>query len=440
MLELPIESIIVEEARQRSRVDPIGVHSLSLDIMERGLLHAPVVRQDSDGKYYLVAGMRRLTALSDLHSINWPIQYGVDRILPRGYVPAISLGELDVLSAKETELSENIQREDLPWGERIFAVREIHQLRTQQAEMRGERHTMLETAQEVMPRKLEAYESPTVAKSAAVKEISRALKVAEHYEVEGVAKAKTLVEAEKIVDRHKVLQELSRRATSLRPTLSEGRHQLYLGNAQELFSRLPDNSIDIVICDPPYGIDAQNFNEQFSRKTRFSDDERSMWSLLNSFSSQSERFMKEQSHLYLMCDTRNFSEIADLLEGDGWKVWPWPLIWFKGGKALPWPQHGPRRSYEAILYAIRGSKPIVLIGVNDVIDKCPPINSEIHPHAKPESLYIDLLRRSCKVGDTILDFACGTGPVFVAANKLYLTAIGFESDGAMFAHCSEFLK
>ena len=51
-----------------------------------------------------------------------------------------------------------------------------------------------------------------------------------------------------------------------------------------------------------------------------------------------------------------------------------------------------------------------------------------HHAQKPVALYDNLLRRSARAGDYILDPFCGTGPVFPAAHALRCRATGIEID------------
>jgi DNA modification methylase len=109
----------------------------------------------------------------------------------------------------------------------------------------------------------------------------------------------------------------------------------------------------------------------------------------------------------------------------GWKVFPLPLIWYKASGALPLPKHGPRRTYECILYAYKGDRETIVVK-NDVIVKIPPVDKLLHGAQKPVALYRDLLSRSANPGDHILDFMGGSGPILVAANLLKLTATYIE--------------
>jgi DNA modification methylase len=145
------------------------------------------------------------------------------------------------------------------------------------------------------------------------------------------------------------------------------------------------------------------------------------------------RVAREQAHCYAFCSFEHFVEISFLFDSYGWEVWPRPLIWNKGNGMLPRPEHGPRYTYECIIYANKGDRRVLAVRP-DVIS----IGGDskiLHGAQKPVDLYIDLISRSCLPGDTILDPFGGTGPVIPAATHAKCTATLFELDAANFDIC-----
>jgi len=116
----------------------------------------------------------------------------------------------------------------------------------------------------------------------------------------------------------------------------------------------------------------------------------------------------------------------------GWKVFRTPLIWVKPtGFRTPWIDSGPQRKYELILYAIKGDKKVNLIAP-DVIQLQSAGAGVGHPAAKPVALFSELLRRSVRPADKVLDLFCGTGPIFGAAYQHKCLATGVEMDKAYY--------
>ena len=92
---------------------------------------------------------------------------------------------------------------------------------------------------------------------------------------------------------------------------------------------------------------------------------------------------------------------------------------------MPWPEQGPKRRYELILYAVKGNRPVTGV-YSDVIESVMTEENLAHGAQKPVSLYVDLLSRSTLPGNSVLDFFMGSGTIFPACNKLKLTATGME--------------
>jgi len=138
-----------------------------------------------------------------------------------------------------------------------------------------------------------------------------------------------------------------------------------------------------------------------------------------------------QAHLYVFCDIDWFHTMKTEFSAAGWSVFRTPLIWYKkSGMRAPWPESGPQRKYETILYAVKEKRPILKM-LGDVLDY-PPDTNLGHAAQKPAALFEDLLRRSCLPGNSVLDPFCGSGPIFAAAHALKVRAVGIEMDQASY--------
>ena len=127
----------------------------------------------------------------------------------------------------------------------------------------------------------------------------------------------------------------------------------------------------------------------------------------------------------MFCDLDNFPTIKSIFFAAGWQVFRTPLLWYKRhGSRAPWPELGPQRKYETLLYAVKGKRPTLKM-VGDVLDF--PADSNLgHAAQKPVALYRELLSRTCLPGDSVIDPFMGTGPIFPAAHDLRVKATGIE--------------
>jgi site-specific DNA-methyltransferase (adenine-specific) len=413
--------------RQRQEFDLGKLEDLATSIDTNGLIHPPAVRYNPDTEHYvLIAGERRVRAMGILLNMGKPIRCG-SHTAPFGKIPILDLGQLSDAQAFEAELAENIDRENLTWQERSRAEFRLHAFRTTQAETIGApAPTLQATATEIMQRK---DPEAVVALGSAITDVATRIQLAKFLDDPDVAAAKSQKEAVKVV-RAKQQAQLNAVAAQ---AFDEGAarsvpHRILSGPMEVHMGDLAAESFDVLLTDPPYGIGAQDFGEQSGVPHTYDDSPEYFEKLIHVLAEESFRVCKAQAHAYVFCDPRRFDFIKLHFELSGWRVWETPLIWFKGNGMLPRPDHGPRRTYEAILFASKGDKPVKCVRY-DVIS-IPAVRGLQHGAQKPVELYVDLLARSCAPGDTVLDAFAGSGTVFPAANRARVVATGIELDEA----------
>lgn len=431
------EAILILPNRQR-REHSIEAHQELIEsIRNNGLLHAPVLRLARAGesdvfKYVLVAGERRFRAMLDMLELGEVVRYEGEPC-DEGMIPYTFLGDLSLLQAEECELEENLRREDLTWQELAAATLRLQELRNRQVEAGlRERPTQVEFVKEIRGQ-ANANDQDAVRTS---------LQVAKHLDNPAIAKAKTAKEAVKILknierdDRNRVLAE------TVGKTMTSVSHTLVNEDTIEWLVKQPAGMYDVILTDPPYGMGADEFGDSGGAAAGahgYSDDEDYFYYLMDTFMPETFRVAKDQAHLYLFCDIDKFAYIRKRAIEAGWTPLRTPMIWFKpNGQRAPWPEHGPQRKYETILYAMKGKKPVnVLKG--DVLEYSTDENLG-HSAQKPVALYRDLLSRSYFPGCKVLDCFGGTGPVLPAAHDLKCYATVVEKDQASFGICVQRLK
>jgi site-specific DNA-methyltransferase (adenine-specific) len=421
---IPFEEICIPEDRQRREFLPESLVELASSIIHNGLIHPVVVRKQGS-ETILVAGERRIRAMEYIWNFGETVRCG-DHTFPEKHVPCLYLGDIDPIDAFEIELEENIRRMDLTWQERATATKRLFDLRNIKAEKTG---SPPETIQE-FTKSVDGQKDIDLSS----RNIRRDVILADNLSNPVVARAKTPDEAIKALrkqENEKVNVELAR---TIGATFTRDSHTLLQGDCLSLLSDLPELSFDVILSDPPYGIDAQDFNDSGglagggSDGAHFYDDSYSTWQkLMDGFFTSLDRITKVQSHLYLFCDIDRFHELRGLAQLSGWRPFRTPIIWHNPtGNRAPWPSQGPQRKWQAILFAIKGEKPTQALYPDIVVF---PSDSNLgHPAQKPVSLYTDLLRRSVRPGDTVLDPFCGSGTIFPAAHALKCRATGIEQN------------
>ena len=420
MRAIPFSSLIVSPERQRREFSEEALLELQDSIEKFGLMHPIVIREGNK----LVAGERRLRAMQAI----WELDAGVtcnNIDLEPFQVPVVDLGELSEIEAFEAELDENIRRTDLSWQERAAAILRLHTLREMQAKARGESHTVAATAREVTGSSVGDYQT----------KINEALIVARNLSNPAVSKAKDVKEALKILKRDEEATRNIKLSQAIGRTYSSSAHTFLWGDCIQTMHEMTPASFDIICTDPPYGMGADDFGDAAGKMTgithAYEDSLDSFKALMQCAAVCLDRVAKPAAHLYLCCDIDQFPFLKVLFsEIGGWNVFRTPLINVKEGGRVPLPEHGPRRQYETILYAYRGGKQCTAI-YPDVITTKGDENLG-HGAQKPVELYVNLLKRSARPGDHVLDPFAGTGTIFPAAHALMLFATGIEMEAAYY--------
>lgn len=432
MQTFSLAKIIITKSRQRQEFDPQSIQELVSSIESMGLLHAPVLRSTADG-WQLVAGERRLKAISQIYELGGAISYD-GKPVPVGEVPYTNLGELSELEAEEAELDENLKRKDLTWQEHAGAIQKLHSLRQKQAIAAGAPvHTVAETALEVSGRSDGSFQDA----------IRKELAVARHLDSPLLAKAKSADEAFKILKRAEQQEKHRELAAIVGETFTAETHQLRNLDACSYMRELPPASVDVILTDPPYGMGADSFGDgggKLSGIEHHYDDSLAAWQqLMDSWCPLSYQVAKAQAHAYVFCDIERFADLKARMASAGWYVFRTPLVVYKlNSGRVPLPDQGPRRQYELVLYAIKGGKNVTHI-YSDVIPSQADENMS-HGAQKPVAVYQNLLQRSIKPGDVVLDSFAGSGTIFPAAHGMQCQALACEVNPEYFAMCVERLR
>jgi DNA modification methylase len=420
---ISLSELVIPVERQRKEFTPEAIIELGDSIDTYSLLHPLIIRKDDKEQTILVAGWRRLNAIKYLWGTGRQVKCGTE-YFPEDQLPCNYLGEIDPIEAFAIELEENIKREDLSWQDRALAMKKLQEVRAGQAERRGE-----------LPPSIKKLSVEVHGASAGSQDLTRKeIIVSRNLHIPEVAAAKNINEAFKVLKRKEEAQKNAELATRLGPTFTSACHTLLQGDCIEIMRTLCEQGkqFDVIITDPPYGIDAQDFSDSGGKTPggHFYDDSYESWvALMKDFSCLTERITKPSAHLYCFCDIDHFHELKLLIEIQGWRVFRTPLIWINpSGMRAPWPEHGPQRKWQAILFAVKGDRKVTRL-YSDVLVY--PSEENLGHHAqKPVGLYRDLLLRSISPGDTALDPFCGSGPIFPAAHELKVLATGIEKDAS----------
>lgn len=446
-----LDSIIIPENRQRTEIPEDHIGELMEALFREdgpGILNPITLR---NGKT-LVAGECRTRAVKLGYALGKTLRHAGE-VVPKGHIPFIDFGELSEIQRMEAEYSENAIRRDLTVMDRARAIAGLHELRVKQKQKKAleayeqgatavdaaalAQHTFKETAQEIFHNP-----SPQIADNVA-KSVQLVKMVKDHPEL---AKAKSFREAKKIMDKIVTAKQNEKLAAVTGKVLASDRMRCFNAKCEEWMAQQPAEQYDVILTDPPYGMDADGFGDGAGRLSNaghghhYRDDRDGTIALLERCIPEFYRLAKAEAHLYLWCDIDLFHWLREQCAAAGWWVHRTPLVNIKpeGGR-VPWPEHGPRRAYELCLYAVKGKRPVTSIRP-DVFESRLVEGNFGHGAQKPVSAYVELLQRSVRPGDKILDAFAGTGTIFPAAAAVNCYADGVEMEAAAYGICVNRIK
>ena len=238
---------------------------------------------------------------------------------------------------------------------------------------------------------------------------------------------------------------------------------LFEGDSPLWLKTLEDNSVSLVIADPPYNLNKQDWDNFESQESYIE------WSM--SWIKEVSRILKAHGSMYIC----GFSEIlADIkhpaskyFKSCRWIIWHYKnkanlgkdwgrshesIIHFRKGKknelnidsiripygnhTLKYPSHpqadssnyGKGKRKDVWFPNPLGAKPKDVI---DIPTTCNGMNEKTpHPTQKPEELFRKLVLASSKVGDVVLDPFTGSGTTLVVAEQLQRKWLGCEMNPA----------
>lgn len=202
--------------------------------------------------------------------------------------------------------------------------------------------------------------------------------------------------------------------------------QLFNEDCLEGMNKQPDNSIDLIVVDPPFCVGVSS-NGTRSTFTEFS----LMRPFFDSLFAQWYRVLKDGRHVYINTDWRTYPFLSPILQ----KYFVvrnlivWDIQWLKAGNFY-------RHTHELIIFASKGKTQRTWSPSETDIWQCRCVNnvqySKLHPAQKPIELCERMIRNSSLEGDTVLDCFMGSGTTGVACVNSGRDFIGFELDEKFF--------
>ena len=201
-----------------------------------------------------------------------------------------------------------------------------------------------------------------------------------------------------------------------------------IGDCLELMKELEDNSIDLVLTDPPYGINyktnhRKNKNHEFCSEIQNDAD----LSIIKNIVPELHRVLKDNTAVYLFCSSNNVEDVKPIIS-EYFDIKN-TIIWVKNNWTAGDLECSFGKQYECIILANKGKKTIESKRHHDVwfFDRCAG-NDVMHQNQKPIKLINRCIESHSKEGDLICDPFLGSGTTLRACRETNRNCIGFEKE------------
>jgi site-specific DNA-methyltransferase (adenine-specific) len=192
--------------------------------------------------------------------------------------------------------------------------------------------------------------------------------------------------------------------------------KLHLADCLDALRQMPDDFVDLAICDPPYGLpkSAKSGGGKLKARKLNQESKNMDWDVPPPQEYFEQLFRVSRNQIIWGSNYFNLPPHRCFVAWD--KVQPWPNF---SAAELAWTSF---------------NKPAKLFKHNN------RTGNKIHPTQKPTALYRDLLKTFANPGDRILDTHVGSASSLIAAWEMGFEFIGYEINAEYHAAATTRMK
>ena len=206
--------------------------------------------------------------------------------------------------------------------------------------------------------------------------------------------------------------------------------KLLNGDCLEVMKQIPNESVDMVLTDPPYLCDYSRHDSKsrFSKKIANDENNSANESMIKKYLQECYRIMKDNTAIYCFCNYKKIDFFKQQIETAGFNLKN-IIIWDKQRNGMGDLSTTFGYSYEFIIFASKGQPKIRGKRISDVwqFARVKPKEQE-HQNQKPVDLLVQAIEKSSDEGAVIFDGFMGVGSTGVACVNTNRDFIGIELD------------
>lgn len=191
-------------------------------------------------------------------------------------------------------------------------------------------------------------------------------------------------------------------------------------------------SIDLIECDPPYGIDLNNVSSTSTHSavanaTNYNEIPKAQYSdFLTKLTRELFRVANKNCWMIFWFGPSWFTEVTAALRAAGWQLDEIPGVWVKSRGQTLQPELNLARAWEPFYLCRKGQPVLAKRGRINVFGPYPPINDRYHPTQRPVEFIQELLETLLGVPSHVLVPFLGSGATLRACYNLGHQAYGFD--------------
>ena len=202
------------------------------------------------------------------------------------------------------------------------------------------------------------------------------------------------------------------------------------GDCLERMKEIPSGSVDMILTDPPYGMDFQSNRRVVNAKfAKIANDKSLDW--VDQFIDECHRVMVDNSAMYFFCSWHNIDYFKLAIERK-FKLKNM-IVWVKNNHGSGDLKGGYAPQHEIVFYACKGRVLNRGKRLPDIIYADKIASSKlVHPTEKNVSMLETFIKQHSDEDMIVLDPFMGSGTTGVAAKNLSRNFIGIELDDGYF--------
>ena len=205
--------------------------------------------------------------------------------------------------------------------------------------------------------------------------------------------------------------------------------KLLKGDCLSVMKDLYDESIDLIVTDPPYLIKYKTNHRKDKNHDFCSEiDNDDNYDLISNFFHESYRVLKNNSAMYCFCSPKTIDYFLQCARSSGFNIKN-QIVWVKNNWTAGDLQAQFGQQYEIILLLNKGRKKFNGKRLTDVWE-FPRVSGkeQLHQNQKPVNLLMQCIEKHSNENDVVLDCFMGSGSTGVACLNTNRNFIGIELD------------